>query len=31
MKRTIIIEKSSYMRKSDLDFEITNQGIKGKH
>lgn len=30
MKRTMVIEKSSYMRKSELDLEITNQGVKGK-
>ena len=31
MKRTMNVEKSSYMRRSDLEFEITNSGIKGKH
>ncbi|CDW83316.1 UNKNOWN [Stylonychia lemnae] len=31
IRRTIVIEKSSFMRKSELDFEITNNGIRGKH
>ena len=31
IKRTMIIEKSSYIRKSEMDFEITNNGIRGKH
>ncbi len=31
IKRTMIIEKSSYIRKSELDFEIANNGIRAKH
>eukprot|EP00347_Sterkiella_histriomuscorum_P018865 403343876 len=31
IRRTIVIDKSSYMRKSELDFEIINNGIRGKH
>lgn len=33
MKRTVCIEKSSYMRKHEggLDFEINNMGLKGRH
>jgi RecA/RadA recombinase len=29
-KRTIAVEKSSYMRKNEVDFEILNCGIRGK-
>ena len=31
IKRTIVIEKSSYMRRNELDFEIVAQGLRGKH
>ena len=31
VKRTMSVEKSSFMRRSDLDFEINQQGIRGKH
>ena len=31
VKRTMLIEKSSFMRKSDIEFEINNQGLRGKH
>ena len=31
IKRHMIIEQSSYMRKSELEFEISNSGIKGRH
>lgn len=31
VKRQMIIEKSSYMRKSEVDFEILAQGLRGKH
>ncbi len=33
MRRTIAIEKSSYMKKYEggLDFEINNMGLKGRH
>ena len=30
VKRSIVIEKSSYMRRSEMDFEIVPQGIRGK-
>jgi hypothetical protein len=30
IKRTMVIEKSSYMRKNEVDFEILNCGIRGK-
>ena len=30
VKRTIVIEKSSYMRRNELDFEIVAQGLRGK-
>jgi hypothetical protein len=30
VKRTMCIEKSSFMRKSDLEFEITQAGLRGK-
>jgi len=31
VKRTMVIEKSSFMRKSDVEFEINNAGLRGKH
>ena len=31
VRRTMVIEKSSFMRKSDLEFEINNSGLRGKH
>ena len=31
VKRIIVIEKSSYMRRNELDFEIVAQGLRGKH
>lgn len=30
VKRTIVIEKSAYMRKSDLEFEVHQGGVRGK-
>ena len=31
VKRCIVIEKSAYMRRSEQDFEIVAQGLRGKH
>ena len=31
VRRTALIEKSSFMRRSDLDFEICQQGLRGRH
>lgn len=31
VKRTMVIEKSSYMRRNEIEFDIVAQGIKGKH
>jgi len=30
-KRSMVIEKSAYMRKNEVDFEILTQGLRGKH
>jgi hypothetical protein len=27
----MVIEKSSYMRRNEIEFDIVAQGIKGKH
>ena len=31
IKRILVIEKSSYMRRNEIDFEIVAQGVRGKH
>jgi len=31
VRRIMAIEKSSYMRKNEIDFVILAQGLRGKH
>ena len=31
VKRVITIDKSAFMRRSDIEFEISAQGIRGRH